>query len=99
MEREELARLILAELARPRWEGKFGPSSWDLRATLRDQGAGIGAPELAALLAWLREQVFLRYQSPRGVEQPTTVGNVKITPLGREQLARWSEPPPSAENG
>ncbi len=90
MEREELARLILTELAKPRWEGKFGPSSWDLRATLRGEGASISAPELAELLAWLREQGFLRYQSPRGTTQPTTVGNVKITAQGREQLARWS---------
>ena len=95
MERDELARLILAELAKPRWDGKFGPSSWDLRATLRQEGASVGAPELAALLAELREQGYLRYQSPRGAEQPTTVGNVKITPLGREQLARWSAARPA----
>ena len=67
MERDDLARLILAELAKPRWEGKFGPSSWDLRATLRQEGATIAAPDLAALLATLRQDGLLRYQSPPGV--------------------------------
>ena len=96
MERDDLAHLILAELAKPRWEGKFGPSSWDLRATLRQQGATVAAPELAALLAALREHGLLRYQSPPGATAPTTVGNVKITPRGREQLLCWSSP--SAES-
>ena len=96
MEREQLARLILAELAKPRWEGKFGPSSWDMRATLQREGASVSAQELAALLAWLREEGLVRYQSSRGAGQPTTVGNLKITLQGREQLQRWAAPSPES---
>jgi DNA-binding PadR family transcriptional regulator len=93
MEREQLSRLVLAELAKPRWEGKFGPSSWDVRATLQREGATISAPELAGLLASLREQGLIRYQAARGAAQSTTMGNLRITPQGREQLQRWTAAP------
>ena len=92
MDEDGLDRLILAELAKPRWEGKFGPSSWDMRATLQQAGASVSAPALGMRLARLREAGLIRYQSPRGSESPVTVGNLKITPQGREQLARWVAP-------
>ena len=87
MDRAALGRRVLAELAQPRWEGKFGPSSWDLRGVLQREGSAITSAELLDLLVALRGEGLIRYQSPPGAARPSTVGNVRITAEGRAWLA------------
>ncbi|MBX5489823.1 MAG: hypothetical protein IRZ14_01605 [Chloroflexi bacterium] len=95
MDRTAIARLLLTELAKPRWAGRFGPSSWELRALLQQQGISVSTPELLDLLADARTRGWIRYQALPGGAAPT-VGNVRITPEGRAWLA--SESPSSGHS-
>jgi DNA-binding IclR family transcriptional regulator len=94
MEREAIARLLLSELAKPRWEKRFGPSAWELRALLQQQGVALASTELLDLLAAARARGWVRYQSPPAGAPQTTVGNIRITAAGRAWLAQAAEPGP-----
>lgn len=88
MERRAIVRLLLSELAKPRWEKHFGPSSWELRALLQQQGVRLASAELLDLLTEARAHGWVLYQPPPPGAPPITLGNIRITPEGRAWLAR-----------